>query len=361
MIDWHSMHVPGASRSSFSNLTSFVSGCIALLLAFGSGLSPAAAQGLGGGPVTVSKGGALQLGGLVQADLRLGQENVPDGFRARSARLRVGGEVKGLAYVVQTDFTSSDVLLDAYVQLPFADRARIQGGLFKTPYSAELLSPRPRIRFAERAPVVNALAPARQAGLQLVGNLTDPDSNTPVTVTAGVFNGTRGLATNDNDHFLYLGRLNGGLPLGPGRLDLGASVGYSVDDNVTIPNTTSSFSGTRVLFQADAEYEAGRWLLAGEVHAADLDSDQVTIPPASSRSPFGYYVTAGAEVAEGHQVLARLDSYDPDAPATRIQEEQLALGYNYDISTIFRVLVNYQAPTDDLTEGFVTGRLQVAF
>ena len=360
MIDWHCMRFRVASRFFFPALNPSLSVFIALLLTLGSGLSPAAAQGLGGGPVTVGKGGALQLGGLVQADLRLGQENAPDGFRARSARLRVGGEVKGLAYVVQTDFTSSDVLLDAYVQLPFADRARIQGGLFKTPYSSELLAPRPRIRFAERAPVVNALAPARQAGLKLVGNLTGSES-TPLTVTVGVFNGTRGLSPNDNDHFLYLGRVNGGFPLGPGQVDLGASVGYSVDDGVTIPNTNPSFSGTRFLFQADAEYEAGRWLLASEVHAASLDSDRPTIPSAGSRSPFGFYVTAGAEVAEGHQVLARLDSYDPDAPTTRIQEEQIALGYNYDISTIFRVLVNYQAPTDELTGGFVTGRLQVAF
>jgi len=355
------MHSSRTPLSRFTDLSPFLIGCIALLLALGIGLSSASAQGLGGGPVTVGKGGALQLGGLVQADLRLGQEGQNDGFRARSARLRIGGEIKNLAYVVQTDFTSSDVLLDAYVQLPFANRARIQGGVFKTPYSAELLTSRPRIRFAERAPVVNALSPARQAGVQLAGDLIRSGSGSQLTATVGMFNGTRGLRTNDNDHFLYLGRLNGTLPVGDGQLDLGASVGYSVDDGVTIPNTTSSFSGTRVLFQADAELEVGRWLLAGEVHAADLDSDQPTIPPADPRSPVGFFVTAGAEVAEGHQVLARLDSYDPDVPATRIQEEQLALGYNYDISTIFRVLVNYQAPTDELTDGFVTGRLQVAF
>ena len=351
------MHTDAPSLSSFSVRHAVGLGCAVLLFAFGLGGTPAAAQGLGGGPVTVGKGGALQLGGLVQADLRLGQENVPDGFRARSARLRAGGEVKGLAYVVQTDFTSSDVLLDAYVQLPFADRAWIQGGLFKTPYSAELLSPRPRIRFAERAQAVNALAPARQAGLKLGGDLPVGGGDTEVTVTLGMFNGTRGLQTNDNDHFLYLGRLSGGGSLGPGRLDLGASAGYSVDDGVTIPNTISSFSGTRFLFQADAEYEAGRWLLAGEVHAASLDPDM----PVDSRSPVGFYVTAGAEVADRHQVLARLDSYDPDVPTTGVQEEQLVLGYNYDVSTIFRVLVNYQAPTDELTEGFVTARMQVAF
>jgi len=241
-----------------------------------------------------------------------------------------------------------------------SDRLRLRGGLFKTPYSAEFLRSRPSIRFAERARVVNALAPNRQAGVQLAGDLTGEGTDAQVTATVGAFNGTRVLSANDNDNFLYLGRLTGSIPLSSGEVDLGVSAWYSIDDRVVIPNTDPSFSGDRFLFQADAQFETGRWLIAGELHTANLDRDGVTIPELATRSPFGYYVTAGIDVAEGHQVLARVDSYDPD-DVESAPDEQIVLGYNYDPSSVFRVLVNYQAPSGDLSDGFVTGRLQVAF
>jgi len=325
--------------------------------------TPAVAQSPGGTGVTVGAGEALRIGGLVQADAYLGREDaINDGFRARSVRLRLGGQARGLSYVIQTDFTSSAPLLDAFVQVPLANRLRLRGGLFKAPYSAELLASRPSLRFAERTRVVNALSPARQAGVQLAADLTPDASDAQVTATLGAFNGTRGLSTNDNDHLLYVGRLTGTVPLGPGTLDVGASGGYSLDDQVTIPNTTtSSFGGTRLLVQADAEYETGRWLFAGELHAADLDRDGPALPEAESQSPFGFYATAGMDVAEGHQVLARLEGYDPDQPGTPTPDDRIALGYNYDASSVFRVVVNYEASTEDLADGFVTGRLQVAF
>lgn len=341
-----------------SALKTALCGCAVLLLSLGFASSPVAAQPSGATGVTVGAGEALQIGGLVQADAILGRETLPDGFRARSARLRLGGEAEALSYVLQTDFASSSALLDAFVQVPLADRMRLRGGLFKTPYSAELLTSRSRLRFAERARVVNALAPARQAGVQLAADLTGEDTDTPVTATVGVFNGTRGLTSNDNDHFLYMGRLVGNVPVGPGELEWGASAGYSIDDGVTIPNTTSSFFGSRLLAQADAQYETGRWLFAGEIHAADLDSDPPAFP--ESQSPFGFYLTAGADLGEGHQVLARVEGYDPDTPAPA-PDEQLVLGYNYDISSLSRVVVNYQASSGDLAGGFLTGRLQVAF
>ncbi|WP_263788366.1 OprO/OprP family phosphate-selective porin [Salinibacter grassmerensis] len=344
-------------------------GLAALLI--GLGAHPAAAQSPGGAGVTVGAGDALRVGGLVQADAYLGREAGPnDGFRARSARLRLGGQAEGLSYVVQTDFTSSSreapsSLLDAFVQVPLANRLRLRGGLFKTPYSAEFLAPRPRIRFAERARVVNALAPNRQAGVQLTGDLTAEASDAQVTATLGAFNGTRGLSTNDNENLLYLGRLTGSAPLGPGTLDVGASGGYSIDGQVsipnTLPNTVSTFTGTRALFQADAQYETDRWLLAGALHAADLEyDDEDPATGINSQSPFGYYATAGLNVADGHQVLARLEGYDPDS-AGRTPDDQFVLGYNYDASSVLRVVVNYKASTEDVADGFFTGRLQVAF
>lgn len=342
-------------------LRRFPLGLAGLLVGLCAMACPAVAQSTGDTAVTVGAGDALRVGGLVQADAYLGRDGAAnDGFQARSVRLRLGGQARTLSYVVQTDFTSSRPLLDAFVQIPLADRLRLRGGLFKTPYSAELLTPRPSIPFAERARVVNALAPARQAGVQLSGDLTADARDAQVTATLGAFNGTRGLSTNDNDHLLYLGRLTGTVPLGPGTLDVGASGGYSLDAQATIPNTATSFAGTRLLVQADAAYETGRWRLAGALHAADLDRDGPTIPEADTQSPFGFHATAGAAVADGHRVRARLEGYDPDTiePAP---DDRLVLGYNYTASSVLRVVVNYEASTEDVADGFFTGRLQVAF
>lgn len=342
-------------------LRRFVLGFVVLLLG-GLVSHPVAAQSPGGTGVTVGAGDALRIGGLVQADAAFGRKApFNDGFRARSVRLRLGGQAQGLSYVIQTDFTSSAPLLDAFVQVPLADRLRLRGGLFKAPYSAEFLASRPSLRFAERARVVNALSPARQAGVQLAGDLTADESDAEVTATLGVFNGTRGLSTNDNDHLLYVGRLTGTVPLVPGTLDVGASGGYSVDAQVAIPNTATSFNGTRVLGQVDAQYETGRWLFAGELHAADLDRDGPAFPEAEAQSPFGFSATAGLNVAPEHQVLARFEGYDPDQPGTPSPDDRIVLGYNYDASSVFRVVVNYEASTEDLADGFLTGRLQVAF
>jgi hypothetical protein len=327
-----------------------------LLLGGGAGQS-VVAQSADGGAVSVAGGGALTVGGLIQADAYLGGAS-GDQFRARSARLRLGGQVNQVQYVVQTDFSSSSVLLDAFARLPLADRIRVTAGLFKTPFSAEFLRSRPDILFAERARVVNSIAPNRQAGVALDASLL-PNR---LSATVGAFNGTRGLRPNDNDLFLYVGRLDGQLPVGTGRLEVGTNVGYSVDDNVDLSGLNRpQFAGTRFLFGVDARWETDRWLVAGELDTGELDPRGISVPSlAASSEPFGFYLAAGANVAADHQLLARFDQFDPDVPAQAAPDDQLTLGYNYEPSSVLRVLVNYQTPLGEVSDGFLTARLQVA-
>lgn len=307
--------------------------------------------------MSVAGGGALSIGGLLQTDAYLGGAS-GDQFRARSVRLRLGGQIDAVQYVVQTDFASSSVLLDAYARLPLRDRLRLTAGLFKTPFSAEFLASRPDILFAERARVVNALAPNRQAGVTLDASLL-PDR---LSATVGVFNGTRGLGPNDNDQFLYVGRVDGQMPLGPGQLRVGTNAAYSVDDDVALQDLNRpSFEGTRFLFGVDARFETERWLLEGELDTGELDPRGVSVPRlAASSAPVGAYLAGGLTVAPDHQLLARFDQFDPDVSARASPDDQLTLGYNYEPSSVLRVLLNYQTPLDDLSGGFLTARLQVA-
>lgn len=312
---------------------------------------PAAGQTTGDGAVSVGGGGRLTIGGLLQTDAYLNRP-AADGFRMRSARLRLGGGLGGLSYVVQTDFAASSVLLDAFARLPLTDGVRVTAGLFKAPFGQEFLRGRPDLLFAERSRAANALPPGRQAGATLSADLV-PDR---LTATVGAFNGTQGLRPNDNDLLLYVGRLDGSVPAGAATLDAGVNAGYSVDDDVARPGSPTSFAGRRVLFGADARLSGDRWLVAGEINAARLDPDG----PADARTAFGYYLAAGYDVAAAHQVVARFDQYDPDVPGSASPDDRVALGYNFDPTSTLRFLLNYEASVNDVGDGVVTARLQVA-
>ena len=88
-----------------------------------------------------------------------------------------------------------------------------------------------------------------------------------------------------------------------------------------------------------------------------LDPDA---PTRDEYTPFGYYLAAGADVASSHQLLARIDRYDPDVPGQTALEHQGTLGYNFFATSGVRVLINYQAPTTDLAAGVITLCLQAA-
>jgi len=326
------------------------------LLLLGTGaLHLASAQSTEDGSVSVGDG-TLDVGALLQTDAYLG-DPTGDAFRARSTRLRLGGEVNTLQYVIQTDFSSSSVLLDAFARLPLTNRLRLTAGLFKAPFSAEVLTSRPNILFAERARVVNSVAPNRQAGVTLGG----PVLPNRLSVTVGAFNGTRGLTPNDNDHFLYAGRVQGQIPVGEEQLRVGTNAAYSVDDDVNLSGLgRPNYAGTRFLFGVDARYETDRWLAEGELETAALDPDEDEAATTASSDPVGFYLAGGVDVAPDHQLLARFDQFDPDVPTQVSPDDQFTLGYNYEPSSVLRVLLNYQTPADELSDGFLTARLQVA-
>jgi len=337
-------------------MLSRLAGCFHFVLALVALLclpAPIVAQDNPDGSVTIADGHSLRVGGLVQTDAYLARE-AGNGFRARSARVRLGGEAPGLSYVIQTELVSSSVLLDALARVPLTNRVTLSGGLFKTPYSAEILKGRANLLFAERARIVNALAPARQVGTTLSAALLPDDR---LTATVGTFNGTAGLQSNDNDLLLYVGRLATNVPVGPTELRVGANAAYSIDDDVTVAGR-EGFSGRRFLVGGDVQLRSAWWLLEGEVHVADLDPDQ---PGSGTSSPFGYYVAGGADVAPRHQVVARYGYYDADDPAGASDEDNVTLGYNFDVSSTLRAQLNYRAPIEEVGDGFVTARLQVAF
>lgn len=302
--------------------------------------------------VALSPGTALDLGGLLHTDAHLGRDQAPNGFTLKTARLKLNGTVHRAHPFIQVDVTRSPALLDAGLRLPMTEALSLTAGRFKAPFSYEALTSSSRLLFLSRARVVDVLAPARQTGVSVEAALL-PDR---LSLAAGLFNGNGAQAfSNDNDALLYVTRLVGTAPLDGGTLQFGLNVGYSEDAAVGIPPIAPAFAGRRALFGADVVLERRAWLFVAEGITASLDETN-----GPTYRPTGYAITAGYRPADAHQVLLRLDAFDPDLAATDF-DEQLVVGYTFSGLEALRMQVNYTAAFDALEDGFVGARLQLAF
>lgn len=327
-----------------------------LLLASALGVAPAHAQP-GDSPqpespdVTVGPA-EMRIGALVQTQYLANVPGGTSGFSVRNARLAVRGSAGPVNVLVQTEFVKRPALLDMSVKVPLSDRVTAEAGLYKTYYSRELIAGRDKLLFLERARVVNALSPRRQVG---VGLIVEPVPG--LTAIAGVYNGNGGrLIPNDNDAVLALGRLNLQVPVGAdGELGVGVNGGYSEDESVQLKNTVTDFAGQRLLLGADAELLAGRWTVTAEAHAALLTPNGL----GASQWARGAFGIVGLQVAPQHQVLTRLDVYDPEGDVGLADAREWGLGYTYTPYPDVRTQVNVLANETDLADPSLGLRLEV--
>jgi len=142
----------------------------------------------------------LQFGLFVQADGRFalddGSEQVVDTFAVRRARPYLRGR---LARMFEFNF-NPDVaggtltVQDAYVDAVFSPAFRLRAGKAKAPFGMERLHSASNMLFVERA-FPTALAPNRDVGLQVLGEL----SGGVVSYLAGVTNGVADGGSGDLD------------------------------------------------------------------------------------------------------------------------------------------------------------------
>jgi phosphate-selective porin OprO/OprP len=144
----------------------------------------------------------LELGGRLQADYHgveggartLTGSKLDNQFLVRRARFEVDGRLyRWIGFKVEADFTEGVSLKDAYLDLRFFPELRFRAGQFKVPSSLEELTSSRFIDFVERS-MVNELAPARDRGVMLYGDLLGG----AVSYALGGFNGT-GEDANDNN------------------------------------------------------------------------------------------------------------------------------------------------------------------
>jgi phosphate-selective porin OprO/OprP len=186
-------------------------------------------------PVYVVPGGSeykLTLGGYIQANFeagdvsafegRFGLTALKDRFRLRRARINLIGDfAEQFDFKIEGDFEQSDGLspttrtgfsaTDIFVNWHRFPEANFKVGQWKAPFGLEQITPDPTIFTIERSLPTGALTPERQVGVMLWGKpLTNvlPEQKDLVTYYAGIFNGNgRNFNTNDNNEFMYVGRL----------------------------------------------------------------------------------------------------------------------------------------------------------
>ena len=251
--------------------------------------------------VSLLQGTELGIGALLQVDGTAGRADATDSFNLRVARFRFRGTAHRLQFFVQTEFNSAPAVLDTRLRFAVSDAVSVAAGLYKAPFSAEFLLFRGDLPFLERSRVVNALAPKRQTGVSLRADLLPGR----LQFEGGVFNGNGGqFRLNDNDSFLYVGRLTGIQPLSDnGQLAVSANVAYSQDESVALSPLPAPFAGRRTLLGLDARLQWQQWLLAAEGITAHLNAAD-----GPTHQPAGYYVTTGYRFTDHHQALVRLDA-----------------------------------------------------
>jgi phosphate-selective porin len=232
----------------------------------------------------------LALQGYVQADFRAFPDWPPvdeesgslhsDEFDWRRIRVGIGGRWKRLTFELEADPGSGDVgdgieLRDAWLGLRLARALQVRGGHMKLPVSPERLTSASKIDFAERADVVNAIAPDRDWGVMLQGEV-----GRVAEYQAGVFEGD-GSDDADRAGTTVAGRL----VLKPASwLDLGGSFAQgdvaADPPSAELDNEPKGFSGRsasgflffppafvngrRLRWGADARVQAGPAALWGE-------------------------------------------------------------------------------------------------
>lgn len=146
----------------------------------------------------------LQLGTVAQADGRFAiddaQGHVTDTFMLRRLRLQLQGRVaRYFEFYLNLDFAGGVVnVRDAYVDTIFSTAFRIRAGKTKAPFSFDRSIRAAGILFGERG-LTTTVAPDRDLGVELLGDLAGARLSYAVALTNGVIDGgSAETDTNDN-------------------------------------------------------------------------------------------------------------------------------------------------------------------
>jgi phosphate-selective porin OprO/OprP len=156
------------------------------------------------------------------------QEDAKDtaSFSVKRARLLAGGNMfyPWMQYFTQVTLEgSSAALRDAYIEAAYYDWAKPRIGQYKVPFDREFLTSAFSLELIDRSIASNTFNLGRDIGVQVSGKFLQDQFNYAV----GMFNGSGANQVNQDQNFMYVGRLVytpwGPFPYSEGALDTPAS------------------------------------------------------------------------------------------------------------------------------------------
>ena len=242
---------------------------------------------------------SVKISGYIQARETI-QKDI--GLTASINRARIGasGGIAGdFTWKIQGEFRTGNAgkgasvaLTDGYIRWA-RQGFGVQAGQFKPPFSREYYTSLPDLETADRAAVVDSLAPKRDIGV-----MADYAYRTLGTLQVGLFNGEGQNVTSNKDSTL----------LGVVRL-----VVKPVPE-VALGAHAARYFGDSTRYGVDASYEATRFVVRGE-YAAQARDD------VGGDNDKGWFALAAVKLLDQLQLVGKYEDFSRDAISAQQQNQ----------------------------------------
>ena len=329
----------------------FALGIGIVLVLIAGGWSPKAQAQAPAGPLqnTSASVDPFAIGTLIQSDMVVSPDEAS--FVLPNAWLRVRGAFNSdTRFITQLNLARpSQVLLEARVSHRLSDRFDLDAGVFMSPFSREMLTFPGFLPLTDRGRVIRELAPSWQLGAGVTFDMVPGR----LQAQGGVFNGNGGvLRPNDNQSFMYVGRLEGTTGRTLTRTQLGLSIALSNDESL---GSCGPGPGRRVLVGVDAMFDSPRIFFIGETIYGALRPRDGT-----ESNPVGAIGRLGFRVAPDQSFTIGADYFDPDRLVAEHDDLLLAVAYSHYVKTRLRFLVEYTFAPEAIDTGRLIARIQIA-
>ena len=322
-------------------------------------------------PVYVAAAGKeakIALGGFFHINAESGDApdarwaGVHDRFFIRRARLNAAGSfAEDFSFKIEGDFGNNSAggrsgysaqMTDGFVTWSANPAASVRAGQFKTPFGYEQLMPDTKVQTVERSLPNDRLTVSRQIGVGLFGDVVPKR----LAYSTGIFNGNGvNNGDNDNDDFLYVGRLSGTIAQGgedDGRYQIDAGVNAFTMDTT---GTTVQRDGLGLDLQVSwgPATLTGEWLRNDFTSATGIESDAD-----------GWALLATWAINKRWLLMGRVESFDPSSLAANDETDSWTLGGAYLINgDNIKLTLNYMQGTVGTADsnGRLLGRLQIVY
>ncbi|WP_026474392.1 porin [Alkaliflexus imshenetskii] len=323
-------------------------------------------------------------------------------FSVRRARLKTEYKSGSGEYVLQIDATERGVALrDAYAAFksPWTNNLTLTTGIFKRPFSYEILESSSRRESPERARVAQMLFPAeRDLGVKLTWQPSKASSWNFLKAEAGLFNATGGNAsefdgfkdfigniginrTTNNGMVSYAARVSGHIGgfrqpnkyvWEMGTLDNG-SKGFVVDSTETNTGKRAAQNLISIDTQISVKNSLGTTTFKGEYIAGRQPGafGSTRTPAAAPISDTyirqlegGYAMLLHKISGTKHTLMVKYDWFDPNTKVssddlgrsnsrlskTEVAYTNMALGWIYDVDSNIRITAYYDMPKNETSQ-----------